>query len=108
MRVQHNGCSLSLDAPDIFRIQILPGDQILSASGDRNIHQHNAADGAELRQLAGHADWVYTLSAHPGLKRIASGSYDGEIRIWNSEDGTMTTSFIAIPKVPEATSVAGQ
>ena len=95
-------------AGDIFRIQILPGDQILSASGDRNIHQHNAADGAELRQMAGHADWVYTLSAHPGLKRIASGSYDGEIRIWNSEDGTMTTSFIAIPKIVPEHPVAAQ
>ncbi len=95
-------------AGDIFRLQILPGDQVLSASGDRNIHQHNAADGAELRQMAGHADWVYTLSAHPGLKRIASGSYDGEIRIWNSEDGSMTTSFIAIPKTAAEFPVAVQ
>ena len=95
-------------AGDIFRIQVLPGDQVLSASGDRNIHQHNAADGAELRQMAGHADWVYTLSAHPVLKRIASGSYDGEIRIWNSEDGTMTTSFIAIPKLVPEHPVAAQ
>ena len=85
-----------------------PGDQVVSASGDRNIHQHNAADGAELRQMAGHADWVYTLSAHPVLKRIASGSYDGEIRIWNSEDGTMTTSFIAIPKLVPEHPVAAQ
>jgi WD40 repeat protein len=62
------------------------------------VHQNKAADGAEVRKLTGHNDWVYTLSAHTGRKLIASGSYDGEIRLWNSEDGTMTTSFIAIPK----------
>lgn len=83
---------------DVFRLLILPGDQILSASGDRAVHQNKAADGAEVRKLAGHNDWVYTLSASVDRKLIASGSYDGEIRLWNSEDGTMTTSFIAIPQ----------
>ena len=92
---------------DIFRIQILPGDLILSASGDRAVHEHKAADGAELRKMEGHSDWVYTLSANPGRKLIASGSYDGEIRVWNSEDGSMTTSFIAIPKqIPDQTVAA--
>jgi len=83
---------------DVFRVQILPDDIILSASGDRAVHQNKAADGAEIRKLTGHNDWVYTLSANVGRKLIASGSYDGEIRLWNSEDGTMTTSFIAVPK----------
>jgi len=82
---------------DVFRVQILPDDIILSASGDRAVHQNKAADGAEIRKLTGHNDWVYTLSANIGRKLIASGSYDGEIRLWNSEDGTMTTSFIAVP-----------
>lgn len=93
---------------DIFRIQILPGDLILSASGDRAVHEHKAADGAELRKMEGHNDWVYTLSASPARKLIASGSYDGEIRVWNSEDGSMTTSFIAIPTQIPAQNVAAQ
>ncbi len=95
-------------AGDIFRIQILPDDLILSASGDRAVHEHKAADGTELRKMEGHHDWVYTLSANPVRKLIASGSYDGEIRIWNSEDGSMTTSFIAIPKQIPNQTVAAQ
>lgn len=87
---------------DVFRIQILPGDIILSASGDRAVHENKAADGAEIRKFSGHSDWVYTLSASVSKKMIASGSYDGEIRLWNSEDGKMTTSFIAIPKGQQA------
>lgn len=93
---------------DVFRIQILPDDVILSASGDRALYEHKAADGTQLRKMEGHNDWVYTLCFNPGRKLIASGCYDGEIRVWNSEDGSMTTSFIAIPKLPADQSVAAQ
>lgn len=83
---------------DVFRILVIAGDHILSASADRNVREHNAGDGALLRTMSGHADWVYTLAFSPGRNLMASGSYDGEIRVWNSTDGTMQTSFIAIPK----------
>lgn len=91
---------------DVFRVEVQPGDIVLSASGDRIVHQNKAADGAEVRRFAGHNDWVYTLSITPDQKRIASGSYDGEIRLWNAEDGTMLTSFIAIPKGHQAVATA--
>jgi len=93
---------------DIFRIEILPDDVILSASGDRALHEHKAADGTELRKMEGHNDWVYTMSFNLSRKLIASGCYDGEIRVWNSEDGSMTTSFIAIPNQNTDQTVAAQ
>jgi hypothetical protein len=87
---------------DVFRVQALPDDVILSASGDRSVRMNKAADGSEIRKFSGHSDWVYTLSASLSRKLIASGSYDGEIRIWNSEDGAVAKSFIAIPKAAQA------
>lgn len=83
---------------DVFRIQILPDDQILSASGDGNLYQHKSADGAVIRKFSGHRDWVYTVSASLSRKQIASGSYDGEVRVWNMDDGSNISSFIAVPR----------
>ncbi len=83
---------------DVFRIQRLPEDQLLSASGDGKLHLHKSADGAAVRQYAGHSDWVYTVSSHTARGLVASGCYDGEVRIWNAADGSSVTAFPAIPK----------
>lgn len=89
---------------DVFRIVVAEGDRILSASADRNVREHTAADGKLVRTLSGHSDWVYTLAFSPVRNLIVTGSYDGEIRVWNSQDGSMQTSFIAIPKEASADS----
>lgn len=83
---------------DVFRIQILPDNQVLSASGDGNVYQHKSADGGLVRKFSGHKDWVYTVSSSLSRKQIASGSYDGEVRVWNMDDGSSVSSFIAVPR----------
>jgi len=50
-----------------------------------------------VRTFSGHNDWVYSLAIDGKSKRLASGSYDGEVRVWNLEDGRALTAFIAAP-----------
>ena len=74
-----------------------------SANGE--LHAVNLADGKALKTFAGHADWVYSLAYNDSTKRLATGSFDGEIRIWNVDDAKPVVTFLAAPgyKRPVAT-----
>lgn len=49
------------------------------------------------RTLSGHSDQVYALTFSSDGKLLASGAYDGEIRIWNATDGKLIKAFNASP-----------
>jgi len=81
---------------DIFKLVVYE-KSIFSCSADKTIRQH-AMDKKELvRTFSGHNDWVYSLAIDGKSKRLASGSYDGEVRVWNLDDGRALTAFIAAP-----------
>jgi hypothetical protein len=81
---------------DIFKLVVYE-NSIFSCSADKKIRQH-AMDKKELvRTFSGHNDWVYSLAIDGKSKRLASGSYDGEVRVWNLDDGRALTAFIAAP-----------
>jgi WD40 repeat protein len=51
------------------------------------VRQHKLDDRSLVRALAAHA---------PG-KWLASGAHNGEVRVWNWEDGKTVASFTASP-----------
>lgn len=81
---------------DVFRVS-LAGGQIFCCSADKTARQFEAAERKPVRSYDGHADWVYTLSYNDGAKRLATGSYDGEVRVWNVADGALIVAFKAAP-----------
>jgi hypothetical protein len=81
---------------DIFRLLVFE-KSIFSCSADKKIRQHNLDKKELVRTFSGHNDWVYSLAIDGKSRRLASGSYDGEVRVWNLEDGRALTAFIAAP-----------
>ena len=81
---------------DIYEV-LVRGDQIFTCSADRQVRQHGGEKRELVRSFAGHADWVYCLDLCDATQRLATGGYDGEVRIWNVADGALVASFIAAP-----------
>ena len=64
---------------------------------DKTARIHKFADGGQVFSLGGHTDQVYSVAFNAASKRVAAGSYTGEVRLWNTDDGKETKMFIAAP-----------
>lgn len=81
---------------DVYGVEV-NGGQIFSCSADKSARLHKVEDRSQVRVFSGHDDWVYSLTFHEPTKRLATGSYNGEVRVWNIEDGASLLSFTASP-----------
>jgi WD40 repeat protein/mono/diheme cytochrome c family protein len=82
----------------VFKLQLTPGGKELVACGaDKTVRVFTADNGAAVRSLSGHTDWVYTFAIARDGKSVASGSWDGEVRLWNLADGKPIKTIVAAP-----------
>ena len=63
------------------------GRQAVSASEDRTLKVWDLASGAELRTLAGHADWVTAVAVTPDGRQAVSASDDRTLKVWDLASG---------------------
>jgi hypothetical protein len=82
---------------DVLHVAITKDGRIFSCSADRTARLHGLAGGKLLKTFSGHADWVYSLAFCPTTDRLATGSFDGEVRVWNVADGKGLVKFLAAP-----------
>jgi len=73
------------------------GEFFLTASADNKVRQFKAKEQQQVRELPGAKDWVLSAAMHLGTKRIAGGTFDGQVFVWNSDDGALVTAFQAAP-----------
>lgn len=93
---------------EVFRVIVTADGHSLSTSSDKQVRLHNLANGQQVRAFAGHNDWVYSVAHHLGAKRVVSGGHDGDVRIWNFDDGTLVKNFIAAPGLTPPMTAAAQ
>lgn len=90
----------------VYQVLVSEGHVFL-ASGNGSVSQFELATTKRVRSYSGHAERVFCLAAHPESARLASGSFDGEVRIWSTRTGERLSAFRASPgfadcKEPEA------
>jgi len=81
---------------EVYKLPLV-GAYLFAASADKTVRQVDAKTFAEVRQFTGHEDWAISVAIHEATGRVASGSFDGEVKIWNAEDGAPVGQFIAAP-----------
>ncbi|HEV3122888.1 MAG TPA: c-type cytochrome domain-containing protein [Isosphaeraceae bacterium] len=95
----------------VFRLQFTPnGKQLVACSADKTVRVFDAANGSSIRTLSGHQDWVYSFAISSDGNTLASGSWDGEVRLWAMADGKPGLTFLAAPglKAPTTPPVAAK
>jgi len=88
---------------EIFKLAFEAG-RLFSCGADKIVWQYDAAGKLE-RSYSGHKDWVYALTIDAARKRFATGSFDGEIRLWNFESGKLIKSFQATAGLEDQTAL---
>lgn len=83
---------------EIHRLSVTPDNKIVSSSSDRSVRIHQFSNGKLLQTLRGQTDWVTAVAFSPVTKTIASGAFNGQIRIWESKKGELKKHFQAVPK----------
>ncbi|MGD9723086.1 MAG: c-type cytochrome domain-containing protein [Pirellulales bacterium] len=72
-------------------------DKVFTCSADKTVRQHKLEGFAQLKLHEGLTDVAYAVAIHPASGKVAAGSFAGEVRIWNAEDGAAVAAFIAAP-----------
>ena len=75
----------------------LAADLFLACSADNKVRQFNFTESKASREFIGAKDWVLSTAYHAATKRIAGGAFDGRVLVWNADDGSLVTSFLAAP-----------
>lgn len=83
------------------------GQFAATASGDNTVKLWKVGDGANTATLTDPKDYVYSVRFSPDSKRLAAGTWNGMVYLWNAEtralEGTLATVPMATPPVKTAT-----
>ena len=79
------------------------GTNLFVPCSDKRLLRIDLSNNTVAQEYEGHSDWVLTACYQPtttgddNRRYIASGSFDGEVRIWNIADAAIVRQWIAKP-----------
>lgn len=80
------------------------GNDLFVPGSDKRLLRIDLTQNTITQEYKGHVDWVLTACYQPtvnagdNVHTVASGSFDGEVRIWNAADTANAGEWIASPR----------
>jgi dipeptidyl aminopeptidase/acylaminoacyl peptidase len=69
---------------------------------DKTVKVFDITNGRLLATLSGHQDWVYSAALSPDETKLASGSGDGTVKLWNTQDNRLLATLAQLsPRADE-------
>lgn len=96
-KIDDQKASAKVDLPAAANRLVVDRTSIWLGLQDHTVRQLDLATSKLTRQLNGHTTWITAISPRPDSNRLVSGSLSGEIRVWNSQDGSCLQTWIAAP-----------
>jgi WD40 repeat protein len=84
---------------DVHKIAMF-GNHLVSCGSDAVVRVSQPSDRETLFELRGHRDVVQAVAISPTGEAIATGSFDGEVCVWETVCGTWVQRFVASPLGP--------
>ncbi len=81
---------------DAYQI-VLGSETAILPTTDKLLHRIDLKNNQDVLKYQGHQDWVIRSAIHLGSNLLVSGSYNGELRLWNLVDGTPVLNWSSIP-----------
>jgi WD40 repeat protein len=77
---------------------IVTSNAVFTCSMDQTAREHSLDKTPQLlRTFGGHGDVVYALAFDEKSQRLATGSFDGKVRVWKTDNGELILAFTAAP-----------
>jgi WD40 repeat protein/mono/diheme cytochrome c family protein len=68
---------------------------VVGGLGEARVYQFE--DAKLIAKLTGQRGGVYAVAFHPNGTQVATGGFDGQVRIYDAANGSLVTSFVPVP-----------
>jgi WD40 repeat protein len=82
----------------IFALDWSPDGKLVAVAGaGPSANIYDTATGLPLASCKGHTAGIYAVAFSPDSTRLATGGFDGQVRLYSTKDCTLEKSFVPVP-----------
>jgi WD40 repeat protein len=82
----------------IFALDWSPDGKLIAVAGaGTTVNLYDAGTGAQTASCKGHSAGIYSVAFSPDSARLATGGFDGQVRLYRSADCGLEKAFIPVP-----------